>query len=425
MVRYYKALVLCVRIGNRRMWKIAVVKRVIAVTAILLILISGSVGCVPSKVQEITFERLFLDPDQFNGKDIVIEGYYYQGFETIVLSEKLDYSNYAPGHLNPKGGMLWIEGGVPKEVYDNAHQQQMMGPLERYAKVRIIGQFEYGGEYGHLGQYEYQIVPSEVNSLVWSPLPPIGIEELKVHFIDVGQGDSILIDLGRTEILIDGGGRSSGVVSYLKSYVDKPIEVMVATHPHADHIGGLISVLDEFVVEEIWLNGDTATTKTYEDFMAAVQSENAEVNTAKLHDTIEVGELSLFVHHPSRTFDSINNNSIVLHLAHKDIDFLFTGDAEKEAEGAMMALSSVRIPEVEILKLGHHGSRTASFKDFLAITNPEVAIYMAGLDNTYGHPHEEPTKALKEMGAQIYGTDVSGNIIVVSNGESYSVTTEK
>ncbi len=107
---------------------------------------------VPAEVQQITFEQLFSDSNQYNGKEIVMEGFYYQGFETIVLSERLDYSGHAPGHLVPGGRMLWLEGGMPKEIYDKAYQQQMLGPLERYGKVRIKGQFEYGGSTGIWGK---------------------------------------------------------------------------------------------------------------------------------------------------------------------------------------------------------------------------------------------------------------------------------
>jgi beta-lactamase superfamily II metal-dependent hydrolase len=249
--------------------------------------------------------------------------------------------------------------------------------------------------------------------------------ELQVHFIDVGQGDSILIDLGDTEVLIDGGGKSPGVVTYLSDYVDGTLEVMVATHPHADHIGGLIAVLDAFVVDEIWHNGDSSTSQTYAQFMNRVNSEGAEVYIARLHDTIQADELSLYVHHPADLLDSTNNNSIILHLAYGDIDFLFTGDAEQGAVGKMMILSSVRIPDVEILQAGHHGSSTSSSSDFLAITSPEVAIYMAGEGNSYGHPHEETIIALTDIGAEIYGTDVCGSIVVTTNGEIYSIQTEK
>lgn len=263
-------------------------------------------------------------------------------------------------------------------------------------------------------------VPSTITEPTTQP-----VVELKVHFIDVGQGDSILIDYGDTEVLIDGGDRSPGVVTYLSDYVDGAIEVMVATHPHADHIGGLIAVLGQYEVEEIWHNGDSSTSKTYQDFMDAVQSDNAEVNIARLHDVIQAGGLSLKVHHPADLSGSTNNNSIVLHLAYGTVDFLFMGDAEAKAERHMMMLSSLRVPEVEILKVGHHGSRTSSSKDFLSITSPEVAIYMAGEGNTYGHPHEETIEALDSIGAAIYGTDIYGSITVTTNGRTFSIGSEK
>ncbi len=269
-----------------------------------------------------------------------------------------------------------------------------------------------------------EISPSPPTSPIKPPSSePVG--QLSVHFIDVGQGDAILADLGETEVLIDGGGRSPGVVDYLQDYVDGPIEVMVATHPHADHIGGLIEVLEQFEVNEIWHNGDKNSTKTYADFMNEVEAEGADVHIARLHDTIECGELSFYVHHPAELVDSTNNNSIVLHLQYGETDFLFTGDAEQEAEEQMMMLSSVRVPEVEVLKVGHHASRTASSLDFLQITSPEVAIYMAKEDNSYGHPHEETIDKLLDVGAVIMGTDVNGTIIVHTNGSEWSTEGEK
>ncbi|MFC2068051.1 lamin tail domain-containing protein [Chloroflexota bacterium] len=191
--------------------------------------------------------------------------------------------------------------------------------------------------------------------------------------------------------------------------------------PHADHIGGLIEVLGAFKVDQIWHNGDTSESKTYADFMDGVQSEGAEIHIARLHNTIEAGELKLFVHHPANLEGSTNNNSIVLHLAYGEIDFLFTGDAEKEAEGQMMELSSIRIPEVEILKVGHHGSKTASSLNFLGITSPEVAIYMAAEDNQYGHPHQETITALNDISAKIYGTDIHWNIVITTDGKDYDL----
>ena len=147
-------------------------KRYVPLVCVLLLSVNGLItACnenqVP-KVQEVTFVQLFANPDKYSGNEITIEGFYFHGFEVIVLSESLEYSGYAQGHLIPKGKMMWVEGGIPKEVYDKLYQQQMMGPLERYGKVRVKGKFEYGGKYGHIGAYSSQIVPLEVELLMWS-----------------------------------------------------------------------------------------------------------------------------------------------------------------------------------------------------------------------------------------------------------------
>jgi competence protein ComEC len=248
---------------------------------------------------------------------------------------------------------------------------------------------------------------------------------LKVHFIDVGQGDAILIDLNETEILIDGGDKSSGVVAYLNDYVDDELEVMVATHPHADHIGGLIAVLETFKVEQIWYNGDESTSTTYSDFMTAVTAEDAQIHKAIRGNIISAGELEFTVLNPYVLGADINNNSIVLSLSYGEVDFLFTGDAGHEAENDMLVQSIVPLTDIEILKVGHHGSRTASSEMFLEFTSPKIAIYMAAEGNSYGHPHEETIIALSSINADIYGTDVFGTIIVTTNGLNYEIQTEK
>jgi len=243
---------------------------------------------------------------------------------------------------------------------------------------------------------------------------------LKVHFIDVGQGDSILIDLGSEEILIDGGGKSPGVTDYNKKYIDGPLEVMVATHPHADHIGGLTGVLKDFQVEEIWLNGDTSTSKTYQDFMAAVNAEGAEVNQAKRSGTISTESLNFSILNPPGTlFSDANNNSIVLRLDYGDTVFLFSGDAEKEAEASM--LDTEDYLWAQILKAGHHGSKTASSIEFLKKVDPDIAIISCGEGNSYGHPHDITLNNLSNLGITIYRTDISGNIIIESDGVTYRV----
>jgi len=254
--------------------------------------------------------------------------------------------------------------------------------------------------------------------------PTVVPGNLQIHFIDVGQGDAILIDLGTTEVLIDAGEKSPGVTDYIDDYIDGHLEAVVATHPHADHIGGLIEVLDEFDVDEVWISGYTSTSKTYTDFIHAANSEAGEVLIAERGDVITAGTLTLSILHPIEPlFDDANNNSIVLLLHYGAIDFIFTGDAEVEAEGNM--ISAGVLSDIDILKVGHHCSRTASSAAFLSIIKPEVAIYTAAVGNTYGHPHAESLAALQSIGATIYGTDTLGTIVISTNGTSYTIQTEK
>lgn len=245
---------------------------------------------------------------------------------------------------------------------------------------------------------------------------------LSVHFIDVGQGDSILIDRGETEILIDGGEKGSGAADYISNYVDGALEAMIATHPHDDHIGGLPAVLQKFEVKEIWLNGETAASQAYTDLMNSVSAEGATVHEAERGDSIPVGVLTFSILNPAQplTMDT-NNNSIVLSLSYGETDFLFMGDAGKQAESSMLPLLS----DIEILKVGHHGSSSASSPAFLNIVKPDIAVYMAGVGNTYGHPHQQTIDALKNVGAKIYGTDVNGTIVITTDGATCSVQTEK
>jgi len=268
--------------------------------------------------------------------------------------------------------------------------------------------------------------PTPTGNTTVTPTPivsPIPAPQLRVHFIDVGQGDAILLDLEETEVLIDGGGRSSDVVEYLRDYIDGSLEAVIATHPHADHIGGLIDVLGSFDVDGIWHNGEEYDSATYREFMTAVGSEGAEVDVARRGDFIEVDGLRLRVLRPHELGDHTNNNSIVLELNYGDTEFLFMGDAEHEAEFEVLMQwairSTVSFPGVDFLKVAYHGSRTSSSQSFLDMIRPQVAIYMAGEGNRYGHPHEETLSRLKDIGALILGTNTDGTIVVTTDGDKY------
>jgi competence protein ComEC len=246
---------------------------------------------------------------------------------------------------------------------------------------------------------------------------------LQVHFIDVGQGDSVLIQTsGGTSMLIDGGDTDMGIVQYLKSKGVTQLDTVVATHPHADHIGGLVQVLKAIPVAKVVTNGQPTTTKTYENFLDAIAAAKSEYVEVKRGDSLHLDNIVFTVLNPvSINGDDLNNNSLVLRLVYGKVSFLFEGDAQAEAE-ASMAASSVSLVSATILKVGHHGSRTSSSPAFLSLVKPEVAIYSAGRNNAYGHPHPETLMALAAVGATVYGTDVNGTIIVTTDGNTYKVS---
>lgn len=320
---------------------------------------------------------------------------------------------------------LLVTSCAPSDMEEDLAAARQAGYSEGYAVGETEG-YQAGYEAGHDDGYDSGYTRGHTigrgEGLIAGLQYESSEEELEVHFIDVGQGDSILVDLGETEILIDGGSKSPGVTAYLNHYVDGQLEVMVATHPHADHIGGLIAVLDAFDIKEVWHNGDTSTSQTHAQFIAAVQAEGAEINIARRGDEITAGGLTFIVLNPATLAGTTNNNSIVLSLGYGEIDFLFTGDAEQETEANILG-AGVNL-DAEILKVGHHGSRTASSQPFLAAVQPEAAVYMAGEGNSYGHPHDEAITALSEIGAEIYGTDIHGTIIITTRGKAYIVQCE-
>lgn len=254
------------------------------------------------------------------------------------------------------------------------------------------------------------------------------LSKLKVHYIDVGQADATLLEYSHEgvdyRILIDAGNwNSSGVVNYLKAHMINHIDILVGTHPHADHIGQMDKILMGIPVSEIWMSGDTTTSQTFQRVVTAVDASGADYHEPRAGEIYDVGPLVIEVINPISLTGNLHEGSVSLRIVYGEVSFLFTGDAEAKTERAMLGRGHNL--SADIIQLGHHGSNTSSIPEFLKAVNPKVAIYSAGAVNSYGHPHDEVITRVKNSGITLYGTDVHGTIIVETDGKTYSVSTKK
>lgn len=246
--------------------------------------------------------------------------------------------------------------------------------------------------------------------------------DLSIHIIDVGQGDSILVKTpnGKT-MLIDGGEPSAGktVVSYLDRNNINKIDVLIATHPHADHIGGLIDVLKNFEIGKFYMPRKIHTSKTYEKLLETAKSEGIKITAAKKDIVIDLDQdITLYFLNPLRDYgDDLNMWSAVVKMEYGEKSFLFTGDFEVLGEKELCATYDKDFLKSQFLKVAHHGSNTSTSQEFLDVIEPKVAIISSEKGNSYGHPHEEVVERLKNFGTTIYRTDEQGTIVIRSDGD--------
>ncbi|MDA1348797.1 MAG: MBL fold metallo-hydrolase [Chloroflexi bacterium] len=232
------------------------------------------------------------------------------------------------------------------------------------------------------------------------------IPALTVHFIDVGQGDATLIVAQNGEsMLIDGGLSRERIRDRLTALGVTDLDAVLATHPDADHIGGLIEVLEMFDVERFYWNGQTRETLTYLELMAAAEAE-ATLTVSRRGDTIPLGDLTVKVLHPSALSGDSNVDSIVVEVSCGTVEILLTGDAESPSEAEMLGASV--LSDIDLYKVGHHGSKTSTSAEFLARIAPEFGVISAGQRNQYGHPDGEVVDRLTTAGVDLWMTDVSG-----------------
>ena len=248
---------------------------------------------------------------------------------------------------------------------------------------------------------------------------------LRVHFIDVGQGDSILIQAGEQAMLVDAGTNESGsvVTEYLRSLNITKLDYLIGTHPHEDHIGGLDDVIHSFEIGTVIMPDVSHTTQTYEDVLDALLEKNLTVTAPHPGDTYSIGDASFTVLSPSAAIaeqaaenGDLSNLSVGIRLVYGSNAFVLCGDAESDSEEAMVE-SGLDL-EADVLKAGHHGSSTSTSDAFLAAVNPDYAVISCGKDNSYGHPHQETMDKLNAADISIFRTDEQGTVVAVSDGSS-------
>lgn len=251
-------------------------------------------------------------------------------------------------------------------------------------------------------------------------------ETTRVHFIDVGQGDSVLIESAGHFMLVDAGENDQGdvVAAYLKTQNVKKLDYVIGTHPHSDHIGGLDVIIREFPVDKVVLPPREHTTKTFEDVLNAIADQGLKITKPIVGDRYQLGAASFEVIAPNKDYgDDLNNWSVGIKLTHGSRSFVMAGDAEAKAEADMCGNGLNLFADV--LKLGHHGSSTSTTEEFFKAVNPSAVVISCGKDNDYGHPHRETMELLARYQPEVYRTDEQGTIVAVTDGEQLEWKTGK
>lgn len=249
------------------------------------------------------------------------------------------------------------------------------------------------------------------------------------HFIDVGQADCELLKCGDDTVLIDAGEVDSfeTIVSYLDSQNVNKLDYLILTHMHSDHIGSAAKVIEKYKPDNIIMTRltkqNTPTTELYKNLLKSISESSAKVIAAKPGDSYELETFGFVILAPNEDYSDLNNTSIVIKVYFGKTSFLFEGDAEMKSEKSI--LNKGFNVDSDVLKLGHHGSKTSNSGMYLDAVSPQIAVASCGKDNKYKHPSEETVERLKQRGISCYRTDYNGNVVVKSDGLTVSVITER
>lgn len=243
---------------------------------------------------------------------------------------------------------------------------------------------------------------------------------LSVHYIDVGQADSILIKTDNYNILIDAGNNDDGkkLVKYFEELGITKFDYVFATHAHEDHIGGMDDIINNFDIDNFYMPDVITTTKTFEDVLDALEKNNLKYSTPKIDDNYKLGSNLIDILYVGDDASDLNDTSIVLKLTHGKNTFLFTGDATSNVEKQILNKDL----KSDVLKVGHHGSSYSTSNDFLNKVNPSYAVISVGKNNNYNHPNKTILNKLKNV--KLYRTDENGTIIIKSDGININVETK-
>ena len=293
----------------------------------------------------------------------------------------------------------------------NKRQKQVLGRLAGLILFVILAFFT--------NQFQQ---PQEEESTTQRSLPT---DVLEVHFIDVGQGDSILIEAGPNSMLIDAGENNKGsdVVNYLQQHNITDLDYVIGTHPHSDHIGGLDTVINSIPVDNVIMPDVAHTTQTFEDILDSLEKNDLHITKPEVGTSYQLGAATFTIIAPnSNEYEDMNDYSVGIKLTYGNNSFLFTGDASSTSEEEMLQ-NDIDLT-ADVIKLSHHGSSTGSMDPFLEEVNPSYAVICVGEDNEYGHPHTEVLQSILNRRIKLYRTDKQGSVVFTSDGNTISVNTQ-